>query len=129
MSMEQRYAGFLERESHNASTPTKGEAMRQAARLLLENARENERMRKEIYALQEALSFWLPCVPGGHSERDERIANDAGLLAGFDGDIDGTAESRGWISVESNAIGQRGAACGASAAPTGCASNGSEKEE
>ena len=28
-----------------------------------------------------------------------------------------------------NAIGQRGAACGASAAPTGCASNGSEKEE
>jgi len=101
--MEQRYAGFLERESHNASTPTKGGAMRQAARLLLENARENERMRKEIYALQEALSFWLPCVPGVHSERDERIANDAGLLAGFDGDIDGTAESRGWISVESNA--------------------------
>ena len=28
-----------------------------------------------------------------------------------------------------NAIGQRRAACGASAAPTGCASNGSEKEE
>lgn len=28
-----------------------------------------------------------------------------------------------------NAIGQRGAACGASAAPTGCASNGSETEE
>jgi len=103
MSMEQRYAGFLERESHNASTPKKGEAMRQAARLLLENARENERMRKEIYSLQEALSFWLSCVPGVHSERDERIANDAGLLAGFDGDIDGTAESRGWISVESNA--------------------------
>jgi len=103
MSREQRYAGFLERESHNASTPTKGEAMRQAARLLLENALENERMRREIYTLQEALSFWLSCVPGVHSERDERIANDAGLLAGFDGDIDGTAESRGWISVESNA--------------------------
>lgn len=31
--------------------------------------------------------------------------------------------------VTPNAIGQRGAACGASAAPTGCASNGSEKEE
>ena len=31
--------------------------------------------------------------------------------------------------LQSNAIGQRGAACGASAAPTGCASNGSEKEE
>jgi len=30
---------------------------------------------------------------------------------------------------KANAIGQRGAACGASAAPTGCASNGSEKEE
>ena len=68
MSMEQRYAGFLERESHNASTPTKREAMRQAARLLLENARENERMRKEIYALQEALNFWIPYVTGVHSE-------------------------------------------------------------
>ena len=31
--------------------------------------------------------------------------------------------------LPANAIGQRGAACGASAAPTGCASNGSEKEE
>ena len=33
--------------------------------------------------------------------------------------------------VTANAIGQRGAACGASAAPTGCASNGNynEKEE
>ena len=28
-----------------------------------------------------------------------------------------------------NACGEPGAACGASAAPTGCASNGSEKEE
>ena len=103
MSMEQRYAGFLERESHSASTPTKGEAMRQAARLLLENARENERMRKEIYALQEALSFWLPCVPGVHSERDERIASDAGLLYGFDGDLEDTAEGKGWIALPSNA--------------------------
>ena len=103
MSIEQRYAGFLERESHNARTPTKGEAMRQAARLLLENARKNERMRREIYALQEALCFWLPCVPGVHSERDERIANDAGLLYGFDGDLEETAEGKGWIAVTSNA--------------------------
>ena len=103
MSMEQRYAGFLERESHSASTPTKGEAMRQAARLLLENARENAQMRREIYALQKALSFWLPCVPGVHSERDERIANDAGLLAGFDGDMEKTAESKGWITMTSTA--------------------------
>ena len=34
-----------------------------------------------------------------------------------------------WHGSLPNAIGQRGAACGASAAPTGCASNGSEKEE
>ena len=102
MSMEQRYAGFLERESHSASTPTKGEAMRQAARLLLENARENAQMRREIYALQKALSFWLPCVPGAHSERDERIANDAGLLYGFDGDLEETAEGKGWIALVSN---------------------------
>ena len=103
MSIEQRYARFLERESHNARTPTKGEVMRQAALLLLENARENERMRREIYSLQEALCFWLPCVPGVHSERDERIANDAGLLAGFDGDMEKTAESKGWITMTSTA--------------------------
>ena len=77
--------------------------MRQAARLLLENARENERMRVEIYALQKALSFWLPCVPGVHSERDERIASDAGLLYGFDGDLEETAEGKGWIALQSNA--------------------------
>ncbi len=77
--------------------------MRQAARLLLENARENERMRVEIYALQKALSFWLPCVPGVHCERDERIASDAGLLYGFDGDLEETAESKGWIALQSNA--------------------------
>ena len=77
--------------------------MRQAARLLLENSRENERMRKEIYALQEALNFWLPFVPGVHSECDERIASDAGLLYGFDGDLEETAESKGWIAVAPNA--------------------------
>lgn len=76
--------------------------MRQAALLLLENARENERMRREIYSLQEALCFWLPCVPGVHSERDERIANDAGLLYGFDGDLEETAEAKGWIALPSN---------------------------
>ena len=103
MSMEQRYAGFLERESHSASTPTKGEAMRQAARLLLENARENAQMRREIYALQKALSFWLPYCPGVHSECDERIASDAGLLYGFDGDLEETAEGKGWIALVSNA--------------------------
>lgn len=103
MSIEQRYARFLERESHNARTPTKGEAMRQAALLLLENARENERMRREIYALQEALCFWLPYCPGVHSELDERIASDAGLLYGFDGDLEETAEDKGWIALPSNA--------------------------
>lgn len=103
MSMEQRYAGFLERESRRAATEMKGEVMRQAARLLLENARENERMRREIYALQEALCFWLPYCPGVHSELDERIASDAGLLYGFDGDLEETAEDKGWIALPSNA--------------------------
>ena len=103
MSIEQRYARFLERESHNARTPTKGKTMRQAALLLLENARENERMRREIYSLQEALCFWLPYCPGVHSELDERIASDAGLLYGFDGDLEETAEDKGWITVASNA--------------------------
>ena len=32
--------------------------------------------------------------------------------------------AKGWWPVTPNAIGQRGAACGASAGPTGCASNG-----
>ena len=77
--------------------------MRQAARLLLENARENAQMRREIYALQKALCFWLPYYPGVHSELDERIASDAGLLYGFDGDLEETAEDKGWIALPSNA--------------------------
>ena len=103
MNIEQRYARFLERESHNARTPTKGEVMRQAARLLLKNAHKNAQMRREIYALQKALCFWLPYCPGVHSELDERIASDAGLLYGFDGDLEETAEDKGWIALPSNA--------------------------
>ena len=103
MSMEQRYAGFLERESRRAATEMKGEVMRQAARLLLENDRENTRLKLEVYALQEALNFWLPCVSGMDSKCAERIATDAGLLAGYGGDIEETAEAIGWITLTANA--------------------------
>ena len=103
MSMEQRYAGFLERESRKATTEMKGEVMRQAARLLLENDRENTRLRLEVYALQEALNFWLPCVSVMDSKCAERIASDAGLLAGYSGDLEETAEAAGWITLTANA--------------------------
>ena len=101
--MAQRYAGFLDRESHRAATPVKGEAMRQAARFLLECARENARLNCEVFELQTALNFWLPCVPGMATEIAERIASDAGLLAGFSGDMEETAEARGWIALTANA--------------------------
>jgi hypothetical protein len=51
MSIAQRYAGFLERESHNAATPTKGAAMRQSAKKLIELDRENERLRADAARL------------------------------------------------------------------------------
>ena len=53
-------------------------------------------------ALQEALNFWLPCVSGMDSKCAERIATDAGLLAGYDGDIEETAEAIGWITLTAN---------------------------
>ena len=103
MSMEQRYACFLLRESANAANETKAEVLRQASRMLLIGEQENRALRAEVQALQKALNFWLPCVPGVHSERDERIASDAVLLAGFDGDIEETAEAKGWIALTANA--------------------------
>ena len=103
MSMEQRYADFLTRESSKATNATKAEVLRQASRMLTLGYQENRNLRAEVQALQKALNFWLPCVPGVHSERDERIASDAGLLAGFDGDIEETAEAKGWIALTPNA--------------------------
>lgn len=65
MSIAQRYAGFLQRESHNASTPVKGEAIRQAANKLLELDRENARMRAD----GERLEWLLRSVSGEEFRR------------------------------------------------------------
>ena len=51
MSIAQRYAGFLDRESYSAATAVKGEAMRQAANKLRELDRENERLRADAARL------------------------------------------------------------------------------
>lgn len=51
MSMAQRYAGYLEREAHQAATPVKAEAMRQAANKLRELERENNALRADAARL------------------------------------------------------------------------------
>ena len=52
MSIAQRYAGFLQRESHSAATPVKGEAIRQAANKILELDQENARLRADSERLE-----------------------------------------------------------------------------
>jgi len=52
MSIAQRYAGFLQRESHSAATPVKGEALRQAANKMLELDQENARLRVDSDRLE-----------------------------------------------------------------------------
>lgn len=50
------------------------------------------------------------------------------IVAGINTEFDAMDDTdRGTLLA--NAIGQRGAACGASAAPTGCASNGDTEDE
>lgn len=51
MSMAQRYAGYLEREAHKAETPVKAEAMRQAAKKLLDLERDNAQLRADAARL------------------------------------------------------------------------------
>lgn len=63
MSMAQRYAGYLEREAHQAATPVKAEAMRQAANKLRELERENNALRADAARLD-----WL-------ADKDNKIGN------------------------------------------------------
>ena len=56
MSIAQRYAGFLTRESYDAKTQVKGEAMRQAANKLLDYDAENARLRADSKRLE-----WMLC--------------------------------------------------------------------
>ena len=60
---------------------------------------ERDELRDEIKKLQKALSFWHPGVPANDSECAERCANDAYLLAGYDGDSEPSARELGWIEM------------------------------
>lgn len=73
MSFAQRYAGFLTRESHDAKTPVKGEAMRQAANKLLEIDQENIRLRADSDRLE-----WLLRNVGGDEYRRMGIVYKSG---------------------------------------------------
>ncbi len=73
MSIAQRYAGFLQRESHNAATPTKGEAIRQAANKLMEIDQENRRLRADSDRLE-----WLLRNVSGEEFRRLGIVYSAG---------------------------------------------------
>lgn len=73
MSIAQRYAGFLQREAVNASTPVKGEAIRQAANKLLEIDQENHRLRADSDRLE-----WLLRNVSGQEFRRLGITYSAG---------------------------------------------------
>lgn len=73
MSIAQRYAGFLTRESHDAKTPVKSEAMRQAANKLLDYAAENARLRADSERLE-----WLLRNVSGEEYRRLGIVYHAG---------------------------------------------------
>lgn len=55
--------------------------------------------RAEIQKLQKALFFWLPNVPAMDGAVGDRIADDAWLLAGYEGDSVQSAEQLGWIKL------------------------------
>lgn len=53
---------------------------------------------EEIHNLQKALNFWLPSVdPNAREQMVDRVAHDAYLLSGYDGELETTAEELGWI--------------------------------
>jgi len=81
MSIAQRYADFLQRESHKAASPTKGEAIRQAANKMLELDQENHRLRADSNRLE-----WLLLNVSGDELRRLGIVYSAGCQRA---DIDG----------------------------------------
>ena len=73
MSIAQRYAGFLIRESIDAKTPTKREAICQAANKLLEYDSENHRLRADSERLE-----WLMRNVSGEEFRRMGIVYSSG---------------------------------------------------
>lgn len=51
--------------------------------------------------VQRALMFWLPMVPKEPEEISNRVADDAMLLMGYEGEEELSAEALGWISIGS----------------------------
>lgn len=75
-----------------------------------ESLRAMMRQRDEAWAriekLQCALAFWLPGVPAEEHDLHERVADDAFLLAPYDGPAEPSAEDLGWITLSSVAAGE-----------------------
>lgn len=55
----------------------------------------------QVQRLQRALSFWLPGMPERVEDQSlyNRLDADIGLLAGYEGDFEASAESLGWIKL------------------------------
>lgn len=55
----------------------------------------------EVQRLQGALSFWLPGVPVDLPDvLADRVAFDAVLLTGYEGEIESSAEDLGWLALQ-----------------------------
>lgn len=57
--------------------------------------------RSHVQQLQKALSFWLPMVPESPEAVSKRVADDAMLLIGYEGEDEPSAEALGWMSLAS----------------------------
>lgn len=80
------------------------EHLRAYQRQMNEILKENAKQDQEIQRLQQALNFWLPCIPEG-TPADEnpvltRIGRDAMLLVGYDGEPEPDAAQLGWIRLQ-----------------------------
>lgn len=70
------------------------------ARLATPPAQDAGTADAEIQRLQRALAFWLPTVPEGPAEIADRVANDAMLLCGYEGEAERSAEELGWLRLD-----------------------------
>ena len=74
-----------------------GEFIEKLTAVIEEERKERDALLAEVQSLQRALAFWMPRIPAGESPAIDRLANDAWLLSGYEGEDEPDAESMGWV--------------------------------
>lgn len=99
---ERTDGGYVQRDDADSLAGSLLALIKSGDRAAEDAADEAKALRAENQRLKDALFFWLPNIPAVENECTDRMANDAALLMGHEGQITDSAEQRGWVVLTPN---------------------------